>query len=176
MKKVRDEREEKRFEARGEDVMRLDFVQRQRLWEERLANEAAAMDVLEPPEDEGDNVGQEDVYDLPGSSNAMQISAPSTQQRLIPDHEVDVEAEEVAQREQEELEWLVASYMEPDMYDGPLGDDVYDQDDADQSQHLYSDDDDYDALFAEIVQQENVAPGVGDDGNNGDDGEAMDIS
>ena len=115
--------------------MRLDFVQRQKQWEAEQAR-AAPQIPSDPPEEE-----EEEEYDLPSSSgNAMQISAPSTTQP-IPGDEVD----EVLQREDEELEGLL-SYM-------PAGrDDV--EDDRHSEHHLWSDDDDYDALFSEFMEQD----------------------
>ena len=109
--------------------MRLDFVQRQKQWEAEQAREAPQIP-SDPPEEE--------EYDLPTSSgNTMQISAPSTQQPPMPENEVD----EVLQREDEELEALL-SYMPAE------GDE--------QSEHLWSDDDDYDALFSEFLEQDAV--------------------
>lgn len=137
-------------------IMRLDFVQRQKQWEAQLAREAPLMP-SDPPEDEEE--GEE--YDLPSSSNAMQVSAPSTQQPTL-DYEVD----EVEQREREELEALL-SYMPADEH--------YERDE--QSEHLYSDDDDYDALFSEIIAQD---AGWDDQTQQQpaeqDDGEEMDTS
>lgn len=118
--------------------MRLDFVQRQRQWEAEQARNAPQMP-SDPPEEEDED------YDLPMSSgNAMQISAPSTQMpQLLYD-----EVEEVLQRENQELEALL-SYMPADEYDG----------DQHSEHHLWSDDDDYDALFSELMEQENVQAG-----------------
>lgn len=139
--------------------MRLDFAQRQKQREAQLACEAPSIDPSDPPEDED----EEDLYTQPSSSNTMQISAPSTQQQPT----LDYEADEVAQHEQAELDYLIASYEVPDLDDVPLGDEILQWGDADdgaedRSQHLYSDDDDYDALFAAIVEpnarQENVPP------------------
>lgn len=143
--------------------MRLDFVQRQKQWEAEQSRQAPQMHFDSPEEEE--EGGDEESYDLPTSSgHVMQMSAPSTQQLpMLPEDEVD----EVLQREDQELEALL-SYMPVD----GEGDR--------HSEHLYSDDDDYDALFSEFMeqdarmeaqgqgQQENVAPSQ--------DGEAMDMS
>ena len=67
-------------------------------------------------------------------------AAPSTQLLPLPEDEVD----EVLQREDEELEALL-SYM-------PTDRDTAESDR--QSEHLWSDDDDYDALFSEFMEKD----------------------
>ena len=105
--------------------MRLDFVQRQKAWEAEQARDAPQ--IPSGPIEEED----EDVYDLPSSSsNAMQISSQQ------PDDQVD----EVLQREEEELEALL------EFMPGQEGDA--------HSEHLWSDDDDYDALFSQFMEQD----------------------
>lgn len=138
--------------------MRLDFVQRQKQWEAQLAREAPLLltDSFEDEDDEQDHAWSK----LPSSSNAMQISEPSTQQPQLED-----EAEEIARREREEMEALLA-YMPQAM-------------EADQqSEHMYSDDDDYDVLFSELMEQDNgpqcVASHTGVQPQS--QGEAMDMS
>ena len=137
--------------------MRLDYLQRQKQWEAELAREAPQIPLDLPEDEEDDNEN-----DLPvSSSNAMQISAPSTQQPPSPDDEVD----EVLQRENEELEALI-SYM-------PAS-----EDDRQSEQHLWSDDDDYDALFSEFMERDAMQ---GQEGNvpatqASQDVDAMDMS
>ena len=105
--------------------MRLDFVQRQRAWEAEQARDAPQ--IPSGPVEEED----EDVYELPSSSsNAMQISSQQ------PDDQVDA----VLQREEEELEALL------EFMPGQEGDT--------HSEHLWSDDDDYDALFSQFMEQD----------------------
>ena len=104
-------------------------MQRRRQWQADLAREAPQLPshALEPDEDE------EEEADLPQSSgNAMQISS----QPELPEEEVD----DFLQHEDAELEALL-SYM-------PRA-----EDDT-RSEHLYSDDDDYDALFSEFIEQQ----------------------
>lgn len=114
-------------------IMRLDYVQRRRQWEAEQDREAPLLP-SDPLEDEEDD----DVYDLPTSSIAMQMSAPASQQPF-PEEEVD----EVLQREDEELQALL-SLM-------PNSEDTNDQTSAN---HPWSDDDDYDTLFSEMMQSE----------------------
>jgi hypothetical protein len=108
--------------------MRLDFMQRQKRWEAQLAREAPPL-ASDPIVEE-----DEDDTDLPTSSSAMQISSQQ------PEDEVD----EVLQREDQELEALL-EYMP---------DNEKKQDDTPSSGNLWSDDDDYDALFSEVMEQE----------------------
>ena len=115
--------------------MRLDFVQRQKQWEAEQARDAPQI-----PSDPIEEEDEEDDYDLPtSSSNAMQMSAPSTQLPTIPEDEVEA----LLQRENQELEALL-SYMNAE------GAGEGDR----QSEHLYSDDDDYDTLFSELMEQD----------------------
>ncbi|KXT18302.1 hypothetical protein AC579_2883 [Pseudocercospora musae] len=64
LRKVSNQREERRYEARGEDFMRLDFMQRQRAWEAEREREAASSQNLPEEEDEDDLPGWEDMHAL----------------------------------------------------------------------------------------------------------------
>jgi hypothetical protein len=131
--------------------MRLEYMRRQKAWEAELASQAPLIpsDPIEPEdEDVGGQVATQGWAELPGSSeNAMQISVPPTQQPLAED-----EVDEVLQREDEELEALL-SYMPTD--GGVVAD--LNQDDEQRSEHLWSDNDDYDALFSEFMEQDAMA-------------------
>lgn len=130
--------------------MRLDYMQRQRQWEAELAREAPQIP-SDPPEEAEEE--DSDQFDLPRSSgNAMQISSQ-------PKDEVD----DVLQKENEELEALL-KFM-PDA----------DEDDGRQSQNLWSDDDDYDALFSEFMEQDAVTQQQSLASEH-QQGEAMDMS
>lgn len=110
--------------------MRLDFVQRQRRWEAEQAREAPLL-TSDPIEEEDDN----EV--LPTSSSAMLLSQPASHLPTMRDEEVD----EVLQREEEEMEALLA-HMPGSNEDEHTA----------QNDHLYSDDD-YDALFSEVMDE-----------------------
>ncbi|WPG98271.1 pentatricopeptide repeat-containing protein, chloroplastic [Acrodontium crateriforme] len=137
LKKVRDGRDDKRFEARGEDMMRLDFVRQQRQWEAERARDAPWMAAYGPDEDENEE-------DLPTSSGAMQLSRLNSQTPLAEEEE---EVEEVVQMEDQELEALL-SFM-------PANGDEEMNDQELRSDHVWSDDDDYDDLFSEFMDQGN---------------------
>ena len=137
--------------------MRLDFYQRQRQWEAEQALSAPAL-----PFDTPDEVGEdEEANELPEASasragRAMQISAPSTQaQQPMLEDEVD----DVLAREDEELAALLEFMPKEDR----------------RSEHLWSDDEDYDALFFELVEKESAMASEQDAGAP-DQGEAMDMS
>jgi len=121
--------------------MRLDFMQRQRAWEAERAREAPRLP-SDPPEEEYED--SEHDYELSTLSGTMQSSAQMTlsQPVFAPEEVVD----EVAQREDEELEALL-SYMPGEEGDGKVPT-------TSGSDHLWSDDgddDDYDALFSELM-------------------------
>lgn len=127
--------------------MRLDFMQRQRAWEALQAREAPPIP-SDPIEDEDEEAT---AYDLPSSTDGMQISAPPSQQPPIP----DAEAEEAARREQEELDALL-QYLpgeEPEM-EAEMEADERDM----RSEHFGSDDDEYEQLFEELMDSETGLP------------------
>lgn len=121
--------------------MRLDYLQRQRAWEAAQAREApqSPSDPMEPEEDE-----DESIYDLPSSANAMQMSQPATQMQMAG---LEDEVAEVAQKEDEELDYLLG-YL-PVMEETQEG----------KEGNLWSDDDEYDELFSELMEQEQDATG-----------------
>lgn len=146
--------------------MRLDFMQRRKQWEAEQARDAPFIP-SDPLEFE-----EEEEYDLPTSSgNAMQLSQPSTQLPAL--EEV---ADEVAQMEDQELEALL-EYM-------PVGSGDRESEEAGaQTQNLWSDDDDYDELFSELMEQDGgQAEGVDHEvqqqqqQSSTQDAEAMDMS
>lgn len=157
--------------------MRLEYVRRQKEWEAELASQAPLMsfDPVEA-EDEDDflQMQMEGWAELPASSaDAMQISASGTQQPWV-----EEEVDEVLLREDQELEALL-SYM-------PAGTDAVAQADEredQRSEHLWSDDDDYDTLFSEYMEQDAMASQQGQAQGQeallrvaSQNGEAMDMS
>lgn len=142
LRKVRDGRDEGRFESRGEDIMRMEFVRRQKAWEAELAEQAPIESGEAEEEDEG---WRRWDTDLPESG--MQMSAPSTQQPWADD-----EVDEVLMREDRELDALIENL--------PDASQVHREEGVDEmgEVNLWSDDDDYDALFSEFMEK--------DDGTN----------
>ncbi|KAK3110198.1 hypothetical protein LTR53_015765 [Teratosphaeriaceae sp. CCFEE 6253] len=167
LKSVREAREDARWAQRGEDMMRLDFMRSQRAWEAAQAREARGLP-SEPAWEEDQAMEEDDgLYDLPSLSNmAMQSSQHQHQQQLEGE---DEELEAVMRQEDEEMEALLA-YM-PDEHQQQQhqrgqghaqgikvtsggGDGIH------TSGEFGSDDDDYDALFSEIVMGESGGTGL----------------
>ncbi|KAF2142347.1 uncharacterized protein K452DRAFT_297654 [Aplosporella prunicola CBS 121167] len=148
LRKVSNDRDERRYAGRSEQIMRLDYVQRQRAWEARLAKSAPTL----PEPDEEDEV-EEDVkptasahaYDeddmMIGSSQSEQdaygYNARLTQSAPL----AEAEVEDVVAQEDEELRALLAMMEEDEL---PAGDEF----------DYGSDEDDYDSIFMEALQQE----------------------
>ncbi|KAK5715728.1 hypothetical protein LTR17_016716 [Elasticomyces elasticus] len=143
LRNVREKREDQRWAQRGEDIMRLDFVQRQRAWEAEQAREAPRL--LPPNEPIEEEEEEEGLYDLPSSESCgMQFSQQQMGSQQLSEDARD-EADAVLAREQEEIEALVRD-MEAE---GNEQKGV----DANSSQNPWSDDlleEDYDALFSEV--------------------------
>ncbi|KAK4896619.1 hypothetical protein LTR27_005537 [Elasticomyces elasticus] len=140
LRNVREKREDQRWAQRGEDIMRLDFVQRQRAWEAEQAREAPRLP-NEPIEEEDEDDG---LYDLPSSEGSgMQFSQQMGSQQFLDARD---EADAVLRREQEEIEALVRDMeaednskqegVEPNSSQNPWSDDLLEED--------------YDALFSEV--------------------------
>ncbi|KAK5110147.1 hypothetical protein LTR62_006281 [Meristemomyces frigidus] len=137
LKKVREGREDKRYEQRGEDIMRLDFMRERRNWEEDRARDAAYLS-SEPIEEEVEDVALALPCLAAGDAMQLQISEPGTQQQSMLEEELD----EVLMREQEEMEALL-SFM-PDVEQQAMG----------ALEHSGSDDDEDDALFAQVMEEQ----------------------
>lgn len=150
---------EMRDHANATQIMRLDFVQRQRQWEAELARQAPSL-----PAERVEDAEDEDESELPTLSDAMQMSSSAP----MPDEEVD----QLLQRENEELEALLA-YMpnHERVQEAAYNNDA-------RSEHFWSDDDDYDALFSEITDpSDNTGQRqTGEAQSHIDDDDAMDLS
>lgn len=135
LRKVHEGREDKRFEARSEHMMRLDFMQKQKAWEAERARDAPSLpfEVIEQEEDEISSPT------LSSGRNGIQIFAP-TSQPTMPSVEID----DLIRHEFEEVQALLA-YMPPNE-----DEEVKDA----HSDYIWSDDDDYDSLFSEVLEQE----------------------
>lgn len=152
--------------------MRMDFMQRQRQWESEQARSAPLLP-SDPPEED------EDV-DVPMSSNTTRISQPRASQYSMPEEEAD----EVAQREREELEALLSYLPSEEEVMAQLPEQQkYVQNKAyaqgESQEHFGSDDDDYDALFSDLMQAESQTATSGDEQQHvqpTNDGDEMDMS
>ncbi|EME38523.1 hypothetical protein DOTSEDRAFT_75896 [Dothistroma septosporum NZE10] len=160
LRNVRDKREDRHYEARGEDIMRLDFVQKRRAYEAELARHA-------PREEE-----EEELPSWSQEGSQMMMSS-----QVVPEEE---EVEDFVRGEEGELEALL-EFMTESNGEGEV--------EMEEQQELWSDDADYDALFEEVLSKEGGAQNqqVGDmmEGNanhvqqqqqQSGDGDAMDMS
>ncbi|KAF3011258.1 hypothetical protein E8E13_011666 [Curvularia kusanoi] len=121
-KRVQNNREDKKWESRGDQLQQLDFVSERKRWESKKAQEA-------PTEDDVDEELLSDAT-LPSLSS----SAPQPELHMT-------EADYLLAQEEYELQQLIAS-MEQDQ----------DQDQGSVSQqHFGSDDEDYDQIFMDCA-------------------------
>ncbi|KAF2707081.1 hypothetical protein K504DRAFT_458539 [Pleomassaria siparia CBS 279.74] len=122
-RRVQKGREDKKWDARGDQIQRLDFISTQKRWKAEKARQAPELDLefLDQNIDEF-------------ASTFASKNAPQTQQELE-------EAEYVLAQEEYDLQQLIAS-IEENQEQGRL-------DTA--SQHYGSDDEDYDRIFMECA-------------------------
>lgn len=160
LKGVKDRADDKRFESRGVDMMRLDFLQRQRQWEAEQARSAPT--ITADDDDEAMEYGGVEE-ELPSLSQ----SKVSSQRRMGPEER----AEEALRLENQELDALIS--LMPGQEEG--------QGQTQGDGNLWSDDDEYDGVFQELLE----SYGVGQASNAGThhggrqvqgDYEAMDMS
>jgi hypothetical protein len=124
--------------------MRLEYMRQHKAWEVELASQAPQLpsDPIEP-ENDGQEVDTRGWDELPVSSaDQMQMSAPSTQQPWAAD-----EVEDYAQREDEELEALLQYMSQEEAQANAAGGEM-------ETEHFGSDDEDFEALFSEIMDNE----------------------
>ncbi|KAF2117657.1 hypothetical protein BDV96DRAFT_644008 [Lophiotrema nucula] len=121
-KRVQQDRDDKKWEARGDQIQRLDFVSEQKKWEAAKARQAQQM---------GDEYVDEELYNEMTSSQ-QHIDASESQQGLS-------EADYVLQQEERDLQDLIALIEQEDSQRETA------------SQHYGSDDDDYDSIFMECT-------------------------
>ncbi|KAF2793567.1 hypothetical protein K505DRAFT_305567 [Melanomma pulvis-pyrius CBS 109.77] len=120
-RRVQKDRDDKKWDARGDQIQHLDFISSQKRWEAEKARQAPELD---------HDFLDEDVLDL--AASYVLNSVPQPEQEME-------EADYILAQEEYELEQLVAS-MEED-------EDVLDT----TSQHYGSDDEDYDQIFMECT-------------------------
>ncbi|KAL5120588.1 hypothetical protein ACEQ8H_001607 [Pleosporales sp. CAS-2024a] len=123
-KRVQSDREDKKWEARGEQIQQLDFVSERRRWEAEKARQA-------PKEED------EMLEELDEDAFLPQWTAPTP-----PSPQEMTEADWVAAQEEYELQQMIAAMEDQDQ-----------ENDA-TSQHFGSDDEDYDQLFMDCAMAE----------------------
>ncbi|KAF2461482.1 hypothetical protein BDY21DRAFT_87791 [Lineolata rhizophorae] len=144
LKRVQQDREEKRWDMRSDQIMRLDFLAQQKRW--RAEQERNAPIPVTDEDLEQSIVENHSNRDHRGNDMdirpSMQMISPSTC-----DAEQEVDA--VQQQEDAELDALIAM-MEESNTSPPGGDD--------KSSHYGSDDDDCHQIFSDLAGMENAAP------------------
>lgn len=144
LNKVRQGRDDKRWEARSDQLARLDYMTQKRQWEAEQALNAPQEYTDEEPEAE--ILGDEAMNELSGFGAQTQHS-PFAGQTKQPCLALDErEAEEVLQREDEEMEALIAM-MEDESRTNEQKQEHEQQDASDNSSIFGNDDDVYDSIF-----------------------------
>ncbi|KAK4992441.1 hypothetical protein LTR50_001200 [Elasticomyces elasticus] len=139
LKKVQEGREDRRWDARGDQILRLDYVSQQRRWEAEQARSAPTLSAWPPEEDDDQNISVSNVQPSQWLANSTTHS-----RRLTSDEEIDA----VVRREDEELQALL-SMMETE--------DSRDHDDSTQDgprEEYGSDEEDYDSIFMDVICDE----------------------
>lgn len=127
-RKVQNDREDRKWEARGEQLERIDFFSNQKQWEAAKAQEA--------PQDYEEF--DEGLLEELASSQQESTSAQLEQQQEMS------EADWILAQEEQELQELLAAMEEEQQV----------QDDV--SQHYGSDDDDFDSIFMECAMNSDL--------------------
>ncbi|OQN99088.1 hypothetical protein B0A48_14949 [Cryoendolithus antarcticus] len=148
LNKVKDSRDDGRFEKMGEDIQRLEFVREQKRWEAEQAQSAPVQTMGESDEDlmgwEVDNQASRPSLDLPMYTNA----GPDFH---IPTSSPEAEAEMIAMREQEELDALLDFLPEQNTHHSTENPDHPSGGDEMMSEHFGSDDEGFDEMFDDFV-------------------------
>ncbi|OCL02586.1 hypothetical protein AOQ84DRAFT_304443 [Glonium stellatum] len=129
LRKVQDDRDDRRWASRGDQILQLDFISRQRRWEAAKAHQAPSLDV-----DLDDY-----VRDIP-LSNGQEIAWSQTRQANSTEtHMGPREVDMILEQEDRELDALISLMDETRNHEDSL------------LQHYGSDEEDYDTLFREYL-------------------------
>ncbi|KAK6438894.1 hypothetical protein LTR95_004890 [Oleoguttula sp. CCFEE 5521] len=148
LNKVKDSRDEGRFEKMGEDILRADFVREQKRWEAEQAQSAPVETMEESDEDmtgwQGDARPVQLSLGLPMYANAgsgfhVQTSSP------------EAEADMIAMHEQEELDALLDFLPDQTAHQSTGNFDHTSGRDETMSEHFGSDDEGFDEMFDDFV-------------------------
>ncbi|KAK8158663.1 hypothetical protein IWX90DRAFT_482098 [Phyllosticta citrichinensis] len=138
LRRVANDRDDRRWSARSEQILRLDYVQRQKRWEAEMARRAPK--AAEPPSDEEDD--QDVIWDDEDGAVASSQGTNWSYQRPLSQQQrsesLEAEADVVAQQEDAELEALLDMMEE-------------DEQGQDEESPAFGSDDEYDHIFEEAV-------------------------
>ncbi|KAH0337170.1 hypothetical protein KCU81_g8230, partial [Aureobasidium melanogenum] len=162
LRKVRQSRDDNKWDSRIDDMARLDYLKEKRRWE---AEQVRSAPQLHPDFAEAEEASE---YDLPTYNSQ---TAWDPQSRF--DYPLDPEADAILQQENEELEALVALMQEDEQRQNQQSNsqEAYD----DRSSAFGSDDDEYDNIFMNLIDETGgAAGGSGQHQSTADD--EMDLS
>ncbi|KAG9737239.1 hypothetical protein E4T50_07054 [Aureobasidium sp. EXF-12298] len=140
LRKVRQSRDDNKWDSRIDDMARLDYLKEKRRWEAEQVRSAPS---LHPDFAEAEEASE---YDLPTYSSQM---AWDSQSQF--DYPPDPEADAILQQENEELEALVALMQEDENRQNQQFNNQEVQDD--RSSAFGSDDDEYDNIFMNLIDE-----------------------
>ncbi|KAG9613933.1 hypothetical protein KCV04_g16676, partial [Aureobasidium melanogenum] len=140
LRKVRQSRDDNKWDSRIDDMARLDYLKEKRRWEAEQVRSAPS---LHPDFAEAEEASE---YDLPTYSSQMAWDPQSQFE-----HPLDPEADAILQQENEELEALVALMQE----DENCQNQQFNSQEAhdDRSSVFGSDDDEYDNIFMNLIDE-----------------------
>ncbi|KAH0346878.1 hypothetical protein KCU83_g7004, partial [Aureobasidium melanogenum] len=140
LRKVRQSRDDNKWDSRIDDMARLDYLKEKRRWE---AEQVRSAPQLHPDFAEAEEASE---YDLPAYSSQMAWD-PQSQSHYA----LDPEADAILQQENEELEALVALMQEDENRQNQQlnGQEAHD----DRSSAFGSDDDEYDNIFMNLIDE-----------------------
>ncbi|KAG9520173.1 hypothetical protein KCU93_g7758, partial [Aureobasidium melanogenum] len=140
LRKVRQSRDDNKWDSRIDDMARLDYLKEQRRWEAEQVRSAPS---VHPEFAEAEEASE---YDLPTYSSQMAWD-PQSQS----DYPLDPEADAILQQENEELEALVALMQEDEHRQNQQFNNQEAHDD--RSSAFGSDDDEYDNIFMNLIDE-----------------------
>ncbi|KAI9652737.1 MAG: hypothetical protein M1821_007811 [Bathelium mastoideum] len=135
-KKNQENRDNHRWAARGDQILRLDYISERRKWEAQLAETAPPVE--EPPEEEEADLptcsGQPPIFESQTALDSSHLSSEDAR-----------EVDEFRRQEEEDLEALIAlmETRKEEEQQHPAK--------AQPSERYGSDDDDYDGMFLSLI-------------------------
>lgn len=135
LQQVAQKRDDRQFEERGDQLLRLDWRSERRRWEDQQARNAPAW---------SDQVDEEDIpIDSQGEPSIM-MSPKSSRKAVLDDEDkpqsAEEEAERLRQHEEAEMEELLGL--------------MDDSEQKSQTSSRYGSDDEYDGIFSDLVEDD----------------------
>ncbi|KAI4761709.1 hypothetical protein E4T52_02667 [Aureobasidium sp. EXF-3400] len=162
LRKVRQARDENKWDSRIDDMARLDYLKEKRRWE---AEQVRSAPLLHPDFAEAEETSD---YDLPTYSSQMAWD-PQSQSEYPLDSEADI----ALQQENEEMEALLAMMQEDENRRNQQSDS---QEHDDRSSAFGSDDDEYDSIFMDMIDETGGAASGSEQQNQHTAVDQMDLS